>query len=335
MLAQKWISEQAPAVRAEVERRKHIRAYQEWKRQTNTTGLSRKAGELSQTLVTDAYIGRFNSELTMLGAGSLKVELVRKRAERGRVKHILRLRNAVAPQASILDVLSEGERRIISLAAFLADVMGRETQSPFIFDDPISSLDQTWEERTIDRLIALSESRQVIVFTHRLSLLGIITERAKYMSTIHIRREPWGTGEPGEVPLAEKRPERALNDLKERRLTQARRLLKEEGSETYYPLAKAICSDLRILTERIVEFVLLADVVQRHRRAVNTRGKIHQLAKITADDCSLIDQVMTKYSGYEHSQSDEAPVELPGPDGIEADIDRLLAWHAEFNNRGI
>lgn len=234
-----------------------------------------------------------------------------------------------------MEVLSEGERRIISLAAFLADVTGRDGGTPFIFDDPISSLDQTWEERTVDRLVTLSASRQVIVFTHRLSLLGLITEKAEDLATIHIRREPWGTGEPGEIPLAAKKPEGALKDLKERRLTRARRTLNDDGNEAYYPLAKAICSDLRILAERLVEFVLLADVVQRHRRAVNTLGKIHQLAKITAADCALIDEMMTKYSRYEHSQSNEAPVEVPGPDEIAADIDRLLTWHAEFKGRPV
>lgn len=232
--------------------------------------------------------------------------------------------------------MSEGERRIISLAAFLADVTGRVTASPFIFDDPISSLDQTWEERTIDRLIALSETRQVIVFTHRLSLLGIISDKAAAsLHTVHIRRETWGTGQPGEVPLYGKRPDAALNDLKIGRLARARNALDTEGADAYYPLAKAICSDLRILAERIVEFVFLADVVQRHRRAVNTQGKIHQLAKIRTSDCDLIDEIMTKYSCFEHSQPTETPIGLPQPDELATDLDRLLSWHSEFKTRVI
>ncbi len=75
-------------------------------------------------------------------------------------------------------LLSEGERRIITLAAFLADVAEKPFKAPFVFDDPISSLDQTWEERAIDRLIQLSQTRQVIIFTHRLSMLGMLTEKA-------------------------------------------------------------------------------------------------------------------------------------------------------------
>lgn len=333
LLAQKWVSEQATAIRAEIVRLQQVQACQTWKRQTGTTGLSRKASELSEELVTDAYIRRFNTELRQLGASNISVELTRTRAERGRIKHGIRLRDAVTQGARISDILSEGERRIISLAAFLADVAGKPTVSPFIFDDPISSLDQTWEERTIDRLIALSETRQVIVFTHRLSLLGIISDKAATLHTVHIRRETWGTGQPGEVPLYGKRPEAALNDLKNGRLVRARNALDTEGADAYYPLAKAICSDLRILAERIVEFVFLADVIQRHRRAVNTQGKIHQLAKIRTSDCDFIDEIMTKYSCFEHSQPTETPIELPQPDELTADLDRLLTWHSEFKAR--
>ena len=47
------------------------------------TGLSRKAGELSETLITDAYISRFNEELRNLGAARIQVELVKTRVELG------------------------------------------------------------------------------------------------------------------------------------------------------------------------------------------------------------------------------------------------------------
>lgn len=84
----------------------------------------------------------------------------------------------------------------------------------------------------------------------------------------------------------------------------------------------AVISEIRL--ERIVEFVLLADVIQRHRRAVNTLGKIQNLVKITTTDCALIEELMTKYSSHEHSQSSEAPVELPEPDELKAGISNGL-----------
>ncbi len=52
-------------------------------------------------------------------------------------------------------ILSEGETRIAALAAFLADTTGSNQLAPFIFDDPISSLDQDFEERVVERLVCL------------------------------------------------------------------------------------------------------------------------------------------------------------------------------------
>jgi hypothetical protein len=163
-------------------------------------------------------------------------------------------------------------------------------------------------------------------------MLSLLSESA---TVVHISQEPWGSGETGEVPLFGKSPEKALNDLKVRRLAQAKKRLLEEGSESCYPLVKAICSDFRILIERFVETYVLAEIVQRHRREVNTKGKIHNLLKVEAKDCDLINELMSKYSRYEHSQSDEAPVEPPDMDELDADMQRLLNWHLEFKTRAV
>ena len=123
-------------------------------------------------MITSAFVERFNTELKVLGASQVKVELVKSKVSKGRVLHTLQLRGA--SQISLVDVLSEGENRIVSIAAFLADVTGKANHAPFIFDDLISSLDQNYEEAVVQRLIELSQDRQVIVFTHCLSLLGTV-----------------------------------------------------------------------------------------------------------------------------------------------------------------
>jgi hypothetical protein len=162
--------------------------------------------------------------------------------------------------------------------------------------------------------------------------LGILGDKAE-PQIVTIKHEVWGTGQPGETPIFGKKPDGALKNLKNSRLVQARTALTKEGQDAYYPLAKAICSDIRILVERIVELVFLADVIQRHRRAVNTQGKIQHLAKITVADCALVDKFMSRYSSFEHSQPAEAPVELPTPDELSAELDELIAWHDEFKAR--
>ena len=129
--------------------------------------------------------------------------------------------------------------------------------------------------------------------------------------------------------------ERELNGLLNERLARARKVLMEKGKAEYDLHAKAICSDVRILVERLVEDTLLNEVVRRFRRAVHTQNKIGGLAKIKPEDCQMIDELMTKYSRYEHSQPNEAPVALPEPDDIAADLTRLQAWLKEFSERKI
>ena len=333
--AKKWVSEQSDAIREEIERLKSVDRLEKAKRLTDTRGLSRKKGEIAEALITEAFVKRFRNELAALGASRVKVELVKKRVEHGRVLHELRL--AKARSGAPRDVLSEGEHRVVSLAAFLADVTGKQQPAPFVFDDPISSLDQDFEEAVVQRLVRLSSDRQVIVFTHRVSLLVLLQEygrrEGREPKVTCVRCEPWGTGEPGDTPLFAKKPDKALNALLNENLAKARKAHDEEGQIAYAPLAKAICSDFRILLERMIECELLADVVQRFRRAVNTQGKLDKLARITAEDCKFFDNMMTKYSRYEHSQPNEAPVAPPAPDELKADLEALRDWRVDFVNR--
>lgn len=333
--ARKWVSEQSDAIREEIDRLKSVDRLEKAKRLTDTRGLSRKKGESAEALITEAFVKRFRDELAALGASRIKVELVKKRVEHGRVLHELRL--AKARSGAPRDVLSEGEHRVVSLAAFLADVTGKQQPAPFVCDDPISSLDQDFEEAVVQRLVRLSSDRQVIVFTHRVSLLVLLQEygrrEGREPKVTCVRCEPWGTGEPGDTPLFAKKPDKALNALLNENLAKARKAHDEEGQTAYAPLAKSICSDFRILLERMIECELLADVVQRFRRAVNTQGKLDKLARITAEDCKFFDNMMTKYSRYEHSQPNEAPVAPPAPDELKADLEALRDWRTAFVGR--
>ncbi|HAT49029.1 MAG: hypothetical protein HQL07_07470 [Nitrospirae bacterium] len=339
ILAKKWLSGIREKIESEAERlkeRKHIEAAI---KKTKTNSLTKKISELYEVLITQDFVKRFNDELNALGAAQLNIEMIRKKATKGRVLHGLQLRlHHTSDKCRLIDVLSEGEHRIVSIAAFLADSNVQNSKSPFIFDDPISSLDQTYEEAVVNRIYKLSEKRQVIIFTHRLSLVGLVQECAKVDSLkpeiVYIRGIGEGkVGEPSDTPLSAQNTKKTLNILINERLPKAKKIFTDQEGSDYESSAKALCSEFRILLERMIESNLMADVVQRHRRAINTMGKIKELAKINADDCKFFDDKMTKYSRYEHSQSQEAPVHLPGPEEIEKDLNELQTWLADFTKR--
>jgi len=331
--AKQWVSQQKDAINEELIRLDKLKKYNNWISETNTSWITREAGIVSEKIVTESYVGRFNDELKKLNASGITVSLVKTRNIKGKGNYRIQLKKATMAGVNPSDVLSDGEKRIVALAAFLADATGRAGNASFVFDDPISSLDQKYEEKMIDRLVELSEDRQVLVFTHRLSLLSILTDKADdTLNTICISNEPWGTGEPVEIPINAKSPGKALNKLMNN-MQVANKAYTQQGTEAYEILAQSICSSFRNILERIVEIVLLADVVQRHRRAVTTKNKIHNLAKITLKDCEFIDEMMTKYSIFDHSQSLEAPAHLPEPDELTEDIQRAIDWNKEFSKR--
>ena len=332
--AKKWLSEHRNAIDHEVERLKLLRTIQKAKEWTNTTTLSRKKGELAEKLITEEFVNRFNAELNALGASQVNVELVKTSVSKGRVLHKLQLRRAA--ENNLTDILSDGERRVVSIAAFLADVNRNNSPTPLIFDDPISSLDQSYEEAIVLRLIELSKHKQIIVFTHRLSLLGSIRSFAKKMSIKHdvvsIRIADWGTGEPAPIPLSQCNIKSALNTLINEQIHSARQASNNGEFDRFDFTLKSICSDFRILLERSIEIDLLCGVVQRYQRPVNSL-QVMELAKLNKSDCILLDSLMTKYSQYVHSQPTELPGKLPTVNDLLADMNKLKNWREEYTKR--
>jgi len=335
--ARKWLHEQEQAIKEEIARLEKVDLLENAKKLARTNALTVKKDTLAEELITPEYKSRFNQELDNLSANNIGVDLVKTRSKKGKVLHRLKLKGVERFNPS--EILSTGEFRIISIAAFLADVTGKEHASPFIFDDPISSIDHNYEEAVIKRLVKLSEKRQVIIFTHRLSMLGLLQDEAKNAgikpSISYIKQESWGAGEPGETPLSAMRPNRFLNLLIRERLERAKKLFNEEGTEAYYDAAKSICSDIRILIERIIETTLLAEVVLRYRREIQTKNRLVNLARIKKSDCDYLDELMSKYSRFEHSQSMELPPKLLLPDELSEDLTKLKSWHEEFLEREI
>ena len=335
LAARKWLSDQRVAVCDEVARLKALATLERAKKLTTTTGLSRQATKLSRELVTQAIEDRFRSELNRLGANHLQVEIRRTSTKKGRVQHRLVLKAGTSYGAGA--ILSDGENRVASLAACFADFLAEDRDVPFVFDDPMSSLDQEHEDRVAERLVHLAEDRQVIVFTHRLPFVIALLEAAKAREipadVSSLERRPWGAGVPGDLPLKAQPVKKALNRLAGEDVPAVRKAERDQNRDDLRSRTAALCRDIRITLENIVEKELLADVVSRFRRPVTTQGKLYKVARVLPADCELIEEMMTKYSRYVHAQPGESPVALPGSDELEGDLTKLREWLAEFSVR--
>ncbi|MDO5060275.1 MAG: AAA family ATPase [Actinomycetaceae bacterium] len=334
--ARKWLSNNRRAIEEELERLEEIEKIKKGKQLTATATLSKKKDQLAQALITEQFANRFNDELSALGASHLKVNLVKTRTQKGKILHQLRLVDASI--GDLESVLSEGEIRIVSIASFLADMAGKKNKAPLIFDDPISSLDQRYEEAVVKRLISLANDRQIIVFTHRLSLLGTFkhyTDNGSLKPTVkYIHSNSRGTGQPAPMPILQNDIRKCLNELITERCKHARVADEEGNLEMFEVVVQSICSDFRVLIERCIENDLLCGIVQRFQRPVRTL-KLKELSKLQVDDISFLDALMTKYSGFEHSQPTEAPVSLPSLDELMNDLESLKAWREEYGKRRV
>lgn len=343
----KWLSENKQSVVDEVQRRKKLKENDAALALTKTNTLTTKANELSELEVTKDYQDRFLSELSLLGGKKIPISTSSKKQGKGKVSIGLSIKSSKAA-TDAKHVLSEGESRVVALAAFLADIAGSGEPTPFIFDDPISSLDQTYEEAVVNRLVELSKTRQVIVFTHRLSMVALLEEAVGKVEkqaeaaketppvklavhTLHKLGSNSGIVEKSIVKNSN--TQKAANALRDQELAKLRKFLEAQDVAGYEVQAKYMCSTFRTLVENSVEKVLMNGVVARFRRSVETKNKIGALAKINSDDCSFVEDLMTRYSVFEHSQSNELPAETPDYDQLKEDIDKFATWVGEFTNR--
>lgn len=339
-----WLNQNKAAILEERKRLNSISTFDSAIRLTSTNALTTKSNELAKVELDAGYQERFAKELRVLGGIRLPVKPVSKQQGKGKITFGLTLQGSKSAVPAEI-ILSEGEVRVVALAAFLADITGSGQKSPFIFDDPISSLDQDFEEKVVSRLVALAMERQVIIFTHRLSLLSqveSVTRKLKDQArenglpapvsvTVEtLRKLGRDTGITAKLSLRDSKPVKAVARIKNEFLPQLRKHVDNGDADTFEREAWQTCSEFRILVEKCIESVLLNEVLVRFRRDIQTKGRLSKLTKIEQSDCDLIDDLMTRYSVFEHSQSDESPAPCPDLQQIENDVDALSSWINTF-----
>lgn len=298
---------------------------------------------LSQIMITEAYVTRFKDELNMISSNhSINVELMSS-VSKGKVYHKVALVGAVEKR-NTEEILSEGEYRVVSIAAFLSDLSSWNVNQAFIFDDPINSLDQNYEENIAKRLVLLAGERQVIVFTHRLAFAEMLNRlaqsknneaKAKGMAKtdinyIKLARKPLGDPD-YQNDFANYKLDSKLNNL-DGPIKNAEKAQAVGDHSTADMLLKGLCSTLRDIVEKSIETTLLNNIVSRYGQNVSSE-KIRYLKAITETDVDFIDGMMTKYSKFDHSHSDETPVPLPSIDEFKNDVKAIKDWYAGFKSQ--
>ena len=323
-------------VLAEIERKKKLAAYGLCRDDTNTQSITMKSTAVTKVVVTDQLKKTFKEELVNLNFKHVDVELSEVGGERGNLYHKMILTRA--PGVELPKVVSEGEARCLSMAAFFAELSTTEYPSAILFDDPVSSLDYKWRSGVASRLVQEAKTRQVIVFTHDIVFLLLLQqfseEQSIDISHQYIRQLNFGAGVcTEELPWVALKVSRRIGHLKSE-LQEAEKLHKEGHDKLYEQKASYIYGLLREAWERGIEEVLLNGVVERYRSGVQTQ-QIKKISDISNGDCNTVDIAMTKCSKWlsGHDQSPAAKEDIPEPNELKSDIEFLENWITAIRKR--
>lgn len=332
----KLLAQHEAVVLNEIERKKKIAAYGLCINDTTTNAITQKSTAVTKTAVSQKLKQSFKDELKYLAFRHVEVELKEAGGADGILYHKLILTRA--PGVELPRVVSEGEQRCLSIAAFFAELSTADDPSGIVFDDPVSSLDYKWREGVALRLVQEAKIRQVIVFTHDVVFLLLLKQFAHEQRVAqldqHVRQLSKGTGVCAEeLPWVAMPVKKKVGYLKNE--WQATDKLFREGHQAAYEKeAKYLYGLLREAWERALEEVLLGGIIERFRPGVQTLH-IDTIADITTEDCQSLEMAMTKCSKWlpGHDQAAAARAPVPEPADVKADIEVLENWIAAIRNR--
>lgn len=234
------------------------------------TDASKVAGE---QLLNQDFEKYFDSECKALRAPKVLLDFPGRKGQPAR-------RKSLADKHKLSDVLSEGEQKVIALADFIAEALLRKRATPVIFDDPVTSLDYKRLEHVVARLVEMSRSRQIIVFTHNIwftmELLNRFKDEREHCSYFNVSDNEGQRGciSGGSHPRAD-----TFNALRGK----INVLIQEAGAATVAETREAVIERayefLRNVCEVIVETDLLQGVTQRYQPNV----MLTKLPQIKAD----------------------------------------------------
>lgn len=319
-----------------IERRKKYAAYGLCVEETKTQTITQKSSAVTKTVVSQRLKQSFSDELGNLAFCHIEVELKELGGADGVFYHKLVFTRA--PGVDLPKVVSEGEQRCLSIAAFFAELSTADELSGIVFDDPVSSLDYQWRQGVARRLVQEAKTRQVIVFTHDVVFLLLLKQFAEELAIDqfdqHVRFLSKGAGVCSEeLPWVALPIKKKIGYLKNG-WQAADKLCRDSHQDAYEKDAKYLYGLLREAWERALEEVLLGGVVERYRPNIQTQ-QVAQIADITVEDCKTVETAMTKCSKWlpGHDQAAAARAPVPGPSELKTDIEALDNWVAAIRNR--
>lgn len=305
---------------AAVESNSRASSLQACNRHLATTAVSKLASQLAGKYITDALIEAMGRELELLGAKRLAHTLKRK-GDRGKTLVSLALDGTSARAG---DVLSEGERRVVAIAFFLAELAQQDGRSAVVVDDPVSSLDHRYRYAVAKRLAAEANSRQVIVLTHDAAFLVALLQEADAPA---VRALEWKDNSPGYVSETLPWMQKSVGDRISSLQADRKRLEENWGDEPSEATRRdmaAVYARVRGTVERLIREEILNKAVKPFEDRVHVE-RVAAIAGFSQEEWVALNGVYLRCNPAldGHDSNAEGARDVPNPAVLAADISIL------------
>jgi AAA domain len=303
-LDRQWLNVNLALVQDQIGRLKKLARLQAAQADTATSSITSKTTSLTNTIVTSAFCSAFTAEIKALGLRTIQVELIAAGGQKGVTKFGVRIPGISAGVVS--KIASEGERRCIAFALFLAELSQSPDRSSLVFDDPVSSVDHHYREKMAERLAFEALTRQVIVFTHDpVFLHDLQTQATKSTAALEVSCIQWNGNTPGDwsrgLPWKWKSPAERMDSLRKELRTITSSLSGQLNEEDEIKIRR-FYSRLRATLERIIEHQIFGDAISRFRTYVNVKhvSKVVGFTQAEYDELKrLFDQCSDVIEGHD------------------------------------
>lgn len=259
----------------------------------STAHITRKYNELFEKIAKKGYIEHFNGILENTGQ-TINVNIVTVARKGVTYKQVV-LDKCTTNVSDVTPdkIFSEGEKRAVSLADFLAEVEVDPGRTSMVLDDPVTSFDLEWREKIAGVFARESAKRQVIIFTHDLAFLYYLIEAAEQEGSdilCHWIQRGIANDMPGYVSIDNS----PAIDKSFKTPAKAQKLYERAKDETEFSEQERLLRDgfgaLRTCYEAFIIFDLFNGVVERF----NERISFGRLEQIVWDE-SIVQEVIKKY----------------------------------------
>ncbi len=337
--SRRWAIQSKQKLLADITNRHTKNEIEQVRKGCSTRPISAFVSELSRSEVVGRMQSCFTQELSMLNAESQPVSFGARTKAGREIQEIALVGTTVNLKPT--KVLSEGERKIIALAGFFAQVDVMPSRSTIVLDDPVTSLDHKWRESVARRIADEACKRPVIVFTHDPRFCSYLTVHAKQKGvgiayrTVRRKRDAtgiivdgldWGACRTKQRIKILQEEADALKDKREKGYFEDDSVLDREVRTCY--------GRLRSAWERAVEEILLGGVIERMNPPVHTQ-LLKKVTDIENNDIAIVEQGMSKCSTVIDAHDDPvaAPAQCPTIEELVTDIDMLKQWMSTINKR--